>query len=365
MIVAETEVETEDGGAMSISRKDDEELLLPTDAKHVDRLPKRAGHSVTSLPFKIYVITTMTFLWTGYTLLVRHTRSTVDKEHLYSPPTVVFMAEFIKLCISIGMLFHDNKYSVSHTITVTKRELINKPTELLKMSVPSIAYAVQNNLDFVALSNLNAAVYQVTTQLKVVTTALFMMFFLGRRFSTQRWAAIFLLFVGVAAVQLNNIEESSHSSESSTENPFIGLVAVLCTCVTAGFAGVYFEKMLKDETNTSLWIRNMQMYMCGVVSAGIGVIGKDSAHLWSKGFFFGYSREVWFVIGFLSVGGIYISLVMKYLDNLHKSFASAISIILVVVLSMMFFDGITLGLYFVFGSAIVCGAILLYNSVNE
>jgi hypothetical protein len=31
----------------------------------------------------------------------------------------------------------------------------------MKMSVPSIAYALQNNLDFIALSNLDAGVYQV------------------------------------------------------------------------------------------------------------------------------------------------------------------------------------------------------------
>lgn len=35
------------------------------------------------------------------------------------------------------------------------------PTELLKLSVPSIVYAVQNNMAFLALSNLDAAVYQV------------------------------------------------------------------------------------------------------------------------------------------------------------------------------------------------------------
>lgn len=35
------------------------------------------------------------------------------------------------------------------------------PRELLKLSVPSIVYAVQNNMAFLALSNLDAAVYQV------------------------------------------------------------------------------------------------------------------------------------------------------------------------------------------------------------
>jgi UDP-sugar transporter A1/2/3 len=96
-------------------------------------------------------------------------------------------------------------------------------------------------------------------------------------------------------IQLNNLDESSRSL--STENPFVGLIAVLSTCVTAGFAGVYFEKMLKDGTNTNLWIRNMQMYICGVISTSIGLIAKDSDHLNSKGFFWGYNFEVWCVIG--------------------------------------------------------------------
>jgi UDP-sugar transporter A1/2/3 len=44
---------------------------------------------------------------------------------------------------------------------VIQAEYIGKPLELLKMSVPSLAYAIQNNLDFIALSNLEAGVYQV------------------------------------------------------------------------------------------------------------------------------------------------------------------------------------------------------------
>lgn len=39
--------------------------------------------------------------------------------------------------------------------------ILCSPTELLKLSVPSVVYAVQNNMAFLALSNLDAAVYQV------------------------------------------------------------------------------------------------------------------------------------------------------------------------------------------------------------
>uniref|UniRef100_A0A1I7VSY8 UDP-galactose transporter n=1 Tax=Loa loa TaxID=7209 RepID=A0A1I7VSY8_LOALO len=115
------------------------------------------------------------------------------------------------------------------------KEYFGKPKDLLKMTFPSVAYAFQNNLDFVALSNLNAGIYHVTTQLKVVTTAIFMMIILGRRFSGTRWLAIFLLFGGVAVVELSVNERSV--PEKSDENYMLGLSAVLLTCVTAGFAG--------------------------------------------------------------------------------------------------------------------------------
>lgn len=105
-----------------------------------------------------------------------------------------------------------------------------------------------------------------------------MMLFLGRKFSVRRWMAITLLMFGVAFVQMNNTPASeANKKRVSTENYFVGLSAVLATCVTAGFAGVYFEKMLKDGGSTPFWIRNMQMYSCGVVSFGCAQI--PSTHL--------------------------------------------------------------------------------------
>lgn len=42
------------------------------------------------------------------------------------------------------------------------------PKELLKLSVPSVVYAVQNNMAFLALSNLDAAVYQVRREFQLL-----------------------------------------------------------------------------------------------------------------------------------------------------------------------------------------------------
>lgn len=59
--------------------------------------------------------------------------------------------------------------------------------------------------------------------------------------------------------------------------------------------GVYFEKVLK-ASDTSLWIRNIQMYISGIVITAFGVYLNDGAQVLEKGFFFGYTHWVWIVI---------------------------------------------------------------------
>ncbi len=42
-------------------------------------------------------------------------------------------------------------------------EMIKKPLDCLKLLIPSLLYTLQNNLQFIALSNISAAVFQVFT----------------------------------------------------------------------------------------------------------------------------------------------------------------------------------------------------------
>jgi hypothetical protein len=51
--------------------------------------------------------------------------------------------------------------------------VLQAPMEIAKLSIPSFLYTVQNNLLYFALTNLDAATYQVCYQLKILTTALF------------------------------------------------------------------------------------------------------------------------------------------------------------------------------------------------
>ena len=72
----------------------------------------------------------------------------------------------------------------------------------------TIFIAVQNNLLYLALSNLDAATYQVTYQLKILTTAMFAVTMLGKKLLPTQWLSLLTLVAGVAMVQLSDVKES-------------------------------------------------------------------------------------------------------------------------------------------------------------
>ena len=67
-------------------------------------------------------------------------------------------------------------------------------------------------------------------------------------------------------VQLSQNKSSSssiQSKEQSDQDSIWGLVSVLLGCLTSGFAGVYFEMVLKSS-KASIWLRNIQLSVIGM-----------------------------------------------------------------------------------------------------
>lgn len=135
-----------------------------------------------------------------------------------------------------------------------------------------------------AAGNLDVASYQITYQLKILTTALFAVSFLKKKLVGTQWLSLLVLVVGVAMVQLSDAKESDSGGQE--QNRILGFSAALTACVLSGAAGIYFEFILKGS-DISVWMRNVQLSLLSV-PLGIAVCAlNDGAKISQLGFFHG------------------------------------------------------------------------------
>jgi UDP-galactose transporter len=226
----------------------------------------------------------------------------------------------------------------------------------LKTLVPAVLYTLQNNLQFIAASHLDAAVFQVLYQGKILTTALFAVLLLHQKLSGRKWLALAVLTLGVICVQAPSADK--HTSSSHEGSPIIGVTTIAIACVCSGFAGVYFEMILK-RSPVSIWVRNVQLSFACLVIALCGAFAWDWQAIHDHGFFQGYNFVVLTTILLQAGGGLLVAMVIKYADNILKGFATSLSVILSAIASVFFFDFVITG-YFVAGATLVLAATNLY-----
>lgn len=87
----------------------------------------------------------------------------------------------MKLVVCPIILFYETDFNWKRYCEVFAKDLTF--FEILKLSVPSLIYTVQNNLLYFALSRLEAATFQVCYQTKLMTTAIFSVLFLNKKLS--------------------------------------------------------------------------------------------------------------------------------------------------------------------------------------
>ena len=281
---------------------------------------------------------------------------------MYITSTAVVCAEVVKLLTSLWLTSREAASENTTLLAVLKRDIIEKPVDMAKLMVPAILYTIQNNLGYVAVNNLSVAAVQVLYQLKILTTAIFSILILKRALNSFKWISLFTLVLGIAIVQISNLSDPSKEKEVKNvveTNPLLGVIAVLTACCSSGFAGVYFEKVLKGS-QVSIWVRNVQLSLIGMVIALIGVYGNDYDVVSEGGFFLGYNYLVWCTISLQALGGLVVAAVVKYADNLLKGFATSISIVLSCVLSYFIFD-FQLNLHFMIGTACVLLSTVMYS----
>jgi len=317
-------------------------------------------------------------------LLLRYSRTRETVLPPYLPSTAVLSSECCKFVVCVITLFIHSDYSLRGAIRYFQNEIICKPRETAKLLVPAGLYAMQNNLLYLALSNLDAATYQVTYQLKILTTALFSVCLLRKQIQPMQWISLLILTIGVALVQLpantfsGKLEEAdiegqdekfksvesnnTNINEDIPQNPTLGLMAVLTACFSSGLAGVYFEMLVKTGAQTSIVIRNLQLGLFSLVFATMAVMYNDANEVLENGFFQGYDGVVILIVLIQAFGGLVVAVAVKYADNILKVFATSISIILSSLFSYLMLNDMTVtGPLFLMGTILVIAATVMYG----
>ena len=214
-------------------------------------------------------------------------------------------------------------------------------------------------MQYVAAENLDAATFQVTYQIKILTTAGFSVLLLHKTLSLNKWASLFLLTVGVGIVQVQSVGGGAKMATAHLMNPAAGFLAVLIGCCTSGLAGVYFEMVLKNS-QTDLWIRNVQLSLFSLIPAALPIIYDLSRSEYGSGLFNNFGWWAWSTVFIQVFGGLITALVIKCADNILKGFATSLSIVISCLASVVLFN-FPLTLTFVLGAGVVLVATWMYN----
>lgn len=222
-----------------------------------------------------------------------------------------------------------------------------------------------------AASNLEAATFQVTYQMKILTTAAFSVLLLRKKLSTSQWLSLLFLAIGVGIVQIQtgsgdkSESVASAAAQETNMNPLKGFLAVFAACFTSGLAGVYFEMVLKNS-QADLWVRNVQLSLFSLLPALAPVIFAQHSNGFQAGtsmastLFENFGAWAWATVWVQVLGGLVTAMVIKYSDNILKGFATSLSIVISFLASVALFN-FQMTITFVLGSVIVLIATWLYN----
>jgi UDP-sugar transporter A1/2/3 len=271
----------------------------------------------------------------------------------------VIGSECTKLSLSLFYILCIEKQSVASIIKYFKDDWKNT----LLVSVPASAYNLQMSLEYIALANLDAAMFSVLVQTKLVFTAVFSAIVIRKKLKYIQVISLTLLTVGV---MLCNMKFGVDQGVSNSK----GIIATLGIAVSSGFASVYTEKVIKSQRlaspvtgQYSLAYTQVQLASMSLFTIGIYACLVDFKKIVQHGLFYNFNGGAFLTVFNSAIGGLIVAGVLKYADSVLKGYATAVSVIGTGIMSMILF-GTELHVVYFMGIVNVVVAVLLYNGKN-
>lgn len=243
-------------------------------------------------------------------------------------PAPQLLSEITKLCMSAALLYHTMQQAGGNL------QLDYSQGTVLTAAVPALLYFISNNLNFIIIKELGPTNFQLLNNLKILATAVFFRLIMKVQLNNLQWRMLILLTIGCTMSQLSGCIKEGGGFAGS----LLGYALKCCNACLTALSSVYCEKFLKGNPNP-FHFQNLLLYGWGTLFTTFSVL--VDSRLFVGGIFSlfkGHSVVTSILIANYAFVGIATSGVMKYLDNIAKTFAATGAMFVVAAISVVWFD---------------------------
>lgn len=269
-------------------------------------------------------------------------------DYPYDPVVLMCAMEVTKFVVSAVILATSRACGGEEPVTLSAKRFG-------AFALPGLCFFVSNNCMMLIIQELGPSTYQITNNLKILSTGVLMWLLLGRRLTSLQWRALVLLLLGSVTAEITDSNQLRGS--------VFGYVLVVLNTFVAASGSVLSEKLLKSSnegpaTDSIHW-QNMQLYFWGIICGVIPIVWKGE--VMKNGLFVGFNSYTWAALVIMSFAGLTVSFILKYLDNIYKCFVSALSMLVVAIIHVSI-EHETMPLRIIISIALVSLALELYTS---
>lgn len=288
-----------------------------------------------------------------------------DGQYPYNTFAIPCYVEALKLIISTLLLLRE-RGSISQP-RLPSRPLKTSLSRFFAYAVPAACYFISNNCVFHVIKHLGAPTFQIVNNLKVLSTAMLMYLFLGKKLTWSQWKAMLILVVGSMVTQLDCKSFSESETIDHPRSRSKAYIYVLTSAITSSVGGVTSEFLLKKTWNeqgahrheNSIHWNNVQLYFFGAIFGVLALKLSASGSLLSEASR-GFNRSAYATVCAMVVSGLLVSFILKHLDNIAKSFVMAMSMLVVALLDGLMNGGI-IPIHIFLGIVLTCLALEQYS----
>lgn len=205
-------------------------------------------------------------------------------------------------------------------------------------ALSALLYGANNNLVIYIQRYMDPSTYQVLSNLKIGSTALFYCLCLRHRLSARQGFALLLLMAAGACYAAGGLQDPGNTlpgpPQAAAAGPTpmhitpLGLLLLVLYCLISGLSSVYTELLLKRQ-RLPLALQNLFLYTFGVL-LNLGLYASGGP---GPGLLEGFSGWAALVVLSQALNGLLMSAVMKHGSSITRLFVVSCSLVVNAVLS--------------------------------